>query len=744
MRDFNGKIFTFYSFKGGVGRTMSLANVAFLASMAGKRVLMMDWDLEAPGLEYYFRGVTERTVDGILKDAPGILNLLDEWDSGISSLETEDELEEFTSRHASADNFGRFVRSVIDERVFPELLPSGGCLDIISAGSKFIGEAGKPYEEVLSNFSWHNFFNNNLGGYLLDSLREWARKDYDIILIDSRTGLADVAGICTLAMPDVVVLCFVLNQQNIDGIGQVASAITSQTHERVKVRVVPMRVDRRDSAEGSDAQARAISVLSRVGGIPSHLVQEDLLTLHIAAEDNLPFYETLAPFFAVDLTLDPLTLSYVRLAKELIGPEVGIPEISLDTLKVIKNRIVPKNATIQYVIDLQSAEPLRAHSEINRLLNVAAETAGDGQIEVEYLAALCDTVLHVASISDGEASDLSMLNKTMDILRYLSSKDSHVWHGPYIDFIRSALEIVWIFDNEEEELKIRSELARLLENDESAGVKLLQVDNLQEIARIYRSRSNFSLLHPLIERIGGLIKDLATRRDFSEVHARALLIAVSKYSLFRGEVYLSVDQFNGAKQVFLEGLANIENIPGRNPGDEIDRLKFRLLVSLAKLPSLSIDESSKYCVQAAYVQTHEFQYSAADLFSIILRPAVNGTYVLEFARAVFSDVSKRRKLISYFTRREELLFPLVDLISRALRSLRKSESTDASIAHILSTLFELVSAINRSRTRLSPEIIDGITARVDKIITDTGLTDEKSRRLVGMLENIRILSKVRR
>lgn len=45
---------TFYSYKGGVGRTMTLANVAaWLVNEAHKRVLLIDFDLEAPGLSYY-------------------------------------------------------------------------------------------------------------------------------------------------------------------------------------------------------------------------------------------------------------------------------------------------------------------------------------------------------------------------------------------------------------------------------------------------------------------------------------------------------------------------------------------------------------------------------------------------------------------------------------------------------------------------------------------------------------------
>jgi MinD-like ATPase involved in chromosome partitioning or flagellar assembly len=47
-------IITFYSYKGGVGRSMALANVADLMARSGLRVLIVDFDLEAPGLEHFF------------------------------------------------------------------------------------------------------------------------------------------------------------------------------------------------------------------------------------------------------------------------------------------------------------------------------------------------------------------------------------------------------------------------------------------------------------------------------------------------------------------------------------------------------------------------------------------------------------------------------------------------------------------------------------------------------------------
>ena len=45
---------TFYSFKGGVGRTTALTHVAWILAMRGRKVVAVDLDLEAPGLSTAF------------------------------------------------------------------------------------------------------------------------------------------------------------------------------------------------------------------------------------------------------------------------------------------------------------------------------------------------------------------------------------------------------------------------------------------------------------------------------------------------------------------------------------------------------------------------------------------------------------------------------------------------------------------------------------------------------------------
>src|SRR3712207_6018804 len=78
----DGQVVTFYSYKGGTGRTMALANVAWILAAAGKRVLVADWDLEAPGLHRFLAPfLAGDAADG----APGIIDLVREYEDHVST-----------------------------------------------------------------------------------------------------------------------------------------------------------------------------------------------------------------------------------------------------------------------------------------------------------------------------------------------------------------------------------------------------------------------------------------------------------------------------------------------------------------------------------------------------------------------------------------------------------------------------------------------------------------------------------
>src|SRR5262249_22921003 len=76
-----GKIITFYSYKGGTGRSMALANVAFILASHEKKVLMIDWDLEAPGLHRYFQPLL---IDPELTSTEGLIDFV--WDFALDAV----------------------------------------------------------------------------------------------------------------------------------------------------------------------------------------------------------------------------------------------------------------------------------------------------------------------------------------------------------------------------------------------------------------------------------------------------------------------------------------------------------------------------------------------------------------------------------------------------------------------------------------------------------------------------------
>jgi cellulose biosynthesis protein BcsQ len=69
-----GIIITFYSYKGGTGRTMALVNLAWVLSSNDKSVLTIDWDLEAPGLHRYLRPFL---IDPELRNTPGLIDFFE-------------------------------------------------------------------------------------------------------------------------------------------------------------------------------------------------------------------------------------------------------------------------------------------------------------------------------------------------------------------------------------------------------------------------------------------------------------------------------------------------------------------------------------------------------------------------------------------------------------------------------------------------------------------------------------------
>src|SRR5713101_4568372 len=128
----SGKIITFYSYKGGTGRSLALANIAWILASRGADVLMVDWDLEAPGLHRYFHPFLK---DKNLSSSPGIIELVMKFeDAAIRPSST------LQSQEAGKNGASWYLPFAdISEYIIPlawSFDKGGGVLDLLPAGQQ--------------------------------------------------------------------------------------------------------------------------------------------------------------------------------------------------------------------------------------------------------------------------------------------------------------------------------------------------------------------------------------------------------------------------------------------------------------------------------------------------------------------------------------------------------------------------------------------------------------------------------
>ena len=97
------------------------------------------------------------------------------------------------------------------------------------------GKKDAHYNACRANLSWADLYENHHGEQFVENWKAALDNHYhpDHVFVDSRTGLTDVGGICTLHLPDLVVMLFGLNEQNVKGIAAVAKTIRETDITRV-------------------------------------------------------------------------------------------------------------------------------------------------------------------------------------------------------------------------------------------------------------------------------------------------------------------------------------------------------------------------------------------------------------------------------------------------------------------------------------------------------------------------------
>ncbi|MEV1332645.1 FxSxx-COOH system tetratricopeptide repeat protein [Micromonospora costi] len=356
----DGQVVTFYSYKGGTGRTMALANTAWILAANGQRVLVADWDLESPGLHRFFAPFLDPEQ---VASTGGVMDLIleYEWANLKRSREAHDAGREEPAESRPGDWHRHLAK--VQKYAFSVnwQFPGGGSLDLLLAGRH-----NPDYATSVTGLNWDNFYNRLGGALFFDALREDMKRHYDYTLIDSRTGISDVAEICTIHLPDVLVDCFTLSDQGIDGAATVASRVRGYEGRRARrVLPVPMRVD--EGEKGKADAGRALA-MQRFAGLPGGMTdaerREYWLTVEVPYRAYYAYEETLATFGDVPGGRTTLLSAYETLTGHITGGRVtALPRIDEALRRKTVARFERKPAVADEVIVLRHMPEDQAWAE---------------------------------------------------------------------------------------------------------------------------------------------------------------------------------------------------------------------------------------------------------------------------------------------------------------------------------------------------------------------------------------------
>ncbi|MFD0202459.1 MULTISPECIES: KGGVGR-motif variant AAA ATPase [Saccharothrix] len=361
-----GTVITFYSYKGGVGRSFTLANVAVLLARWGFRVLAIDWDLEAPGLHHYFEPVLPTEPEG------GVIDLAHDFLAGA----------EGPRQHA--------VRLNVE----------GNTLALLAAGRN-----DDSYVERMQSINWEDLYRRGFGAFLERCREQWT-EDYDFVLVDSRTGLSDIASICTAQLPDRLAVLITANEQNLKDI----------------VNVVRRADSARDRLPYDRPRHLVLPILSRL---------DTKMEYERAEQWRRKCGEVLAPLFrnwlvktvSEELALRHLTVPYVSYWS--FGEQLSVLE-----------EVVPSSDQVSFALETVAAVLAQQFDRTdlladNRDAYVAAARDRRRDFELDVLVSSPRTALRIADqlieelrvlgvrVERSASGDLEILDRTSELAEHL-------------------------------------------------------------------------------------------------------------------------------------------------------------------------------------------------------------------------------------------------------------------------------------------------------------------------------------
>ncbi len=194
-------IVSFYFFKGGLGRTTTVAAIALLLARAGKRSLVFDLDLESPG-------VGPLLLENIPLPDSGIVDYLVEW----QLLKTR------------PVNLSSYV-TVQNQQ---DLVDQGQPLRVMTAG-----RLDAHFLEKLARLDFENFVNQKTNPLVELFCHADDEYDLDFILLDLRSGLHDLGGLSLNGLSHLDILFGLETEQSWAGLEVVLGMLGQLPHREI-------------------------------------------------------------------------------------------------------------------------------------------------------------------------------------------------------------------------------------------------------------------------------------------------------------------------------------------------------------------------------------------------------------------------------------------------------------------------------------------------------------------------------
>lgn len=210
-KKFKSEVISFYSYKGGVGRTLALIHTAYLLAKRGKNVLMLDLDIEAPSMQNIFKSEME------------------EIDYGLIDYLYNKIYEKGTEKKITIPDIYVKVDGSKEENI-------SGNLYVIPAG-----KLNTEYIYKLSKIQPNLVSRNNYISDLIKDLESKQELNLDFVLVDSRTGINDWGGLSLIDVSDRVVFFVYPNNENMEGSRALMNLV--ENSKKGNISVVFSRVD---------------------------------------------------------------------------------------------------------------------------------------------------------------------------------------------------------------------------------------------------------------------------------------------------------------------------------------------------------------------------------------------------------------------------------------------------------------------------------------------------------------------